>query len=205
MAEEILAPIFDPFDRTTEHFRGGGNAGVFRIDSAFRAEAAADIGRDDVHLVIVEVENVEQSAFDPVRPLRGDVDGVGVRDRIIGGDKATAFQEEGAAAMDDEPLPYDMCGRREGDVGIADRYRNSRGNVRLRPRMGNRRAGQDRRGTIDDRRQRLVVDLDLRSRIFRKRPAFGDDDRDRLARIDGFASGKRIGQVELFDRGARNE
>jgi hypothetical protein len=58
-AEKILAAVLDPFHRTADEARACGNAGVFRIDRALRAEAAADVGRDDVHLVVVELEEIE--------------------------------------------------------------------------------------------------------------------------------------------------
>ena len=32
-AEEILAPVLDPFDRAAEHARRGGDARIFRIEA----------------------------------------------------------------------------------------------------------------------------------------------------------------------------
>ena len=52
--EEVLAPVLDPFDRPAQRQRRRGERAVFGIEAALRAEAAADVGRDDAQLVVAQ-------------------------------------------------------------------------------------------------------------------------------------------------------
>ena len=58
--EEMLAPVLDPFDRPPQHEAGRGQRHLFRIHHELGAEAAADVGRDHAHLVLVEPQQPHQ-------------------------------------------------------------------------------------------------------------------------------------------------
>ena len=128
-AKKILAPVLDPFHRPSEHFCAGRDARIFRIDRALGAEAPAYIRRDHMHLVVVEVEHVEQPALDAMRPLRGNVDRVAVRDGVVARHQPAALHEERPAAVDRDALAHHMGGAGEGRVGIPDADRQPRRNV----------------------------------------------------------------------------
>ena len=49
---QILDPVLHPFHRPTGDDRGDDRADIARIDADLVAEAAADVGRDDVDLVL---------------------------------------------------------------------------------------------------------------------------------------------------------
>ncbi len=112
--EEILAPVLDPFDRPLQRERRGGKRAVFGIEAALRAEAAADVGRDDAQLMIRPVHEIEQHLLVPVRPLRGHVDRQRVGDRVRHRDHPAAFDEERAAAVLEDFLAEHMRCLREG-------------------------------------------------------------------------------------------
>ncbi len=204
-AEKILAPILDPFHRTAEHFRACRNARIFRIDGALGAKTAAHIGRDDVHLVVVEVEHVQEPALDAMRALGGNVNRVGVRDSIVARHQPAAFHEKRPAAVNEQPLAHHMGSACECRVGVADRDRHPRRDIRFRVRMGERTAGHDRGGAIRHSCQRLVIHLHQRGGILRDMAAVGHHDRDRLAHIDGFLADERIRHMELGDGRGRHE
>ena len=58
--DEILAPVLDPFHRPAKPLRRDRDAGIFRIERALGAEAAADIGRDDAKLIVVQIERIQE-------------------------------------------------------------------------------------------------------------------------------------------------
>jgi hypothetical protein len=55
---QVLAAVFDPFNRLSQIDRGEGNQKIFRIKLAADAEAAADIVLDKVQLVLRHFEKI---------------------------------------------------------------------------------------------------------------------------------------------------
>ena len=69
-AEEMLAPVLDPFHRPPQLEAGGGDHDLLGIHDKFGPKAAADIGRDHAHLVFVEAQKGHQESPHLVRQLR---------------------------------------------------------------------------------------------------------------------------------------
>ena len=67
---EMLAAILDPFDRPTQQSRRGDDREILGIDTQFRSEAAADIGRCHPQAAFIERDTVGQSGAQIVRLLR---------------------------------------------------------------------------------------------------------------------------------------
>jgi len=68
---EMLAPVFDPFDRALEQLGCGHDGDVFRIDAELGAKAAADVGRRDAQLVRLEIHQRIERLEQVMRLLRG--------------------------------------------------------------------------------------------------------------------------------------
>ena len=67
--DEMLAPVLDPAHRIAR--RGEpGDANLLGVQHAFVAEAAADIGRDDAELALLEAEMAGKPGADDMRHLR---------------------------------------------------------------------------------------------------------------------------------------
>ena len=97
--EEMLAPVLDPFDRPAQHQAGGGKRHLLRIHHELGAEAAADIGRHDADLVLVESEQLHQERAHLVRELRRRPQRQPILVGVVGGERAAALDRVGAAAM----------------------------------------------------------------------------------------------------------
>ena len=68
--EKMLAPVLDPFDRPSQQQARRRQRHLFRIHDELGAEAAADVGRDHAHLVLVEPQQHHQEGAHLVRELR---------------------------------------------------------------------------------------------------------------------------------------
>ena len=118
--DEVLLAVLDPLERPAQQHGGGGERAVLGVEAALRPEAAADVGGDDAQLVVRPVEQVEQHALVAVRPLRRDVDGQRLGDRIGRRDHAAAFHEERPAAVLEDLFAKHMRGAGERRVDVAD-------------------------------------------------------------------------------------
>ena len=72
--DEVLAAILDPFHRAAEQQRRERGDDLLLIEHEFRAEAAADVGRDHADLVLVAAEQIAEKAHRHMRRLRRAVD-----------------------------------------------------------------------------------------------------------------------------------
>src|ERR1700704_2939473 len=72
---EGFAAILYPFDGLTDETGRGRYDDLFRVEWILRSEAAADIGRDDTHLMFGQTENLDKNALGLVRHLGGIPDG----------------------------------------------------------------------------------------------------------------------------------
>ncbi len=169
VGQERFAALGRPLDRAVDALRRPDHRRLFGVQVDLRAEAAADVGRDDAHLVLgqAEHEGRHQQALD-VRILVRDVERV----RVVG----AVVRRERRARLDrvrDEPVVDDVelrhvRGLRERGV--------DRGLVAERPRVALvagrllvdlRRARLQRIDDVDDRRQHVVVDVDQLGRVLR--------------------------------------
>ena len=166
------------------HLAGGpGDDRLLGVVVDLRAEAAADIGRDDAQFRLGDVQDkgAHQQA-DHMRVLARRIE------RVVAGG-AVEFADRGARLhrVRNEPVVDEVeldDARRLGEGGI------DRGEVAEAPVVAKiarhigkdlRRARLQRLAGIDDRRLLDIVDLDLVGRLARLLEGLGDDDRDRVA------------------------
>ena len=71
---QILDAVLDPFDRQAGDDRGDGRADIAGIGADLVAEAAADVGRDHVDLLLRQAGDQRDDGADDVRRLEGAVD-----------------------------------------------------------------------------------------------------------------------------------
>ena len=67
--QKVLAAILDPFDGPAQFEACRRDRDLFRIHDEFRTKAAADVGRDHAHLVLVEPQQRHQERPHLVREL----------------------------------------------------------------------------------------------------------------------------------------
>jgi hypothetical protein len=117
-----------------------------------------------------------------VRALNRGVDDVAVFRRQIDADRAARLHAGRGHAVDNEAVLDDVRGLGEGGVGrglVADQLDEADVVGAAVPDL--RGAGFDRLGGGDNRRQRIVIDLNQFGGVLRLRIGFGDDEGDRIA------------------------
>ena len=169
VAEEGLRARARPFDRPAGQLRGEQHQRDLVVDRRLHAEAAADVAGDDAHLAFRHLEDLpRQFGAIGVRALQGRVDRVVVGGGVVVADAAARLHRRRGHAVDDEAVPDDM--RRRGEGGVGRRlvaFEIDKGDVVGAVVPDARRAGLERRRGRDDRRQRLVFDLDQFGRVRR--------------------------------------
>ena len=124
VGQEALGAVGDPFHRHAGLLRGPQADDLFRIDVDLRAEAAADIGRDDAQLVFRR-DIVEGAHHQPreMRVLRGRPAGVVVLRLVVMAERGARLHRVRHQPVVDDVELDDMRGLRErrgGFVGIAE-------------------------------------------------------------------------------------
>ena len=189
VGQERLAALGCPLDRPVDALGCPHHRGLFRIQIDLRAEAAADVGRDDPHLGLRQSqhERGHQQPLD-VRVLAGHVE----RITIIG----TAVARDSGARFDrirDEPVVDDV---ELGYVRGFGECRVNRGLVAQRPGVAlvAGRAVVDLRRTgfqcidgVDYRRQDFVIDVDQLGGVLRLVGRFRNHQSDAIADIADLA------------------
>ena len=157
--DEMLAAILDPLHRTPEQDRGKRRDDLFLIKNELRTKAAADVRRNDAHLILVAAEELAQKPHRDVRRLRRAVQREPVFDPIVRSDDAAAFDGMAAAAMLPERLAEDMRRASKGRLDIAVGHIEFGDQIVRSIVMDFRRAAFERCAAVCDGRQRLIVDI----------------------------------------------
>ena len=194
VGQEGFGPLGGPLDRTAADALGRPQAdGLLGIDEDLRAEAAADVGRDDAQLVLRrDADEGRQDQARDVRILGRVVEREVPLGRVVGADRRTRLDGEG-----NEPVVGDVEVRHVGRLGkgrlglglvaegpLEDRVAGSLGmNLRSRRAL--------RLGRVDDGRQHVVVDDDALGAVAGLVGCLGDDDGDDIADIAGHVLGDR--------------
>lgn len=89
---EVLHPVLDPLDRHAEHDGADNRADIAGIGADLVAEAAADIGGNDVDLVLGQARNQRNDGADDVRRLEGAPQRQFTLDLVEGRDRLAGFQ-----------------------------------------------------------------------------------------------------------------
>ncbi len=114
---EVLDPVLDPLHRQAEHDRGDDRADVARIDADLVAEAAADVGRDDVDLGLGNAGQQRDHRAHHVRRLEGAPDRELALHLVHRGDAGAGLERAGVHALVDDHLLDRDLGAGEGALG----------------------------------------------------------------------------------------
>ena len=114
---QVLDAVLDPFHRPPGHDRGDDGADVARIGADLVAEAAADVGRDDVDLVLGDLRDQRGDGADDVRRLEGAPHGQLALDLVERGDALAGLERTGVHALIGDQLLDRDVGLAEGRVG----------------------------------------------------------------------------------------
>ena len=181
--DELLGAVGLPAHRAAELARRPQQQDPFGIEEVLGAEAAADIGRVQADALERQLEHeLGELAADAVQALPGQLEVEAVGRGVPARDAGALLDRRHDDAVVHHVDLDDVRGvlhrlRHRGGIALLDVER--RVVRRLRPEL--RRAVHDRRAAVDDRRQRLVVDLDQLGRFARRLGAVGDDERHRIA------------------------
>ncbi len=169
---EVLGPGGDPLHGPAQEDGEPGHEDLVAVRRALGPETPADVGSDDADLVLAEADDRRDLPTRPERRLGPQPHGQLVGGRVVAG-------HGGDARL----IHADGDHARSGGEG--------RGGVAGPPRPGDRAVGaealvDDGRGRglralgVQDRSERLVLDVDEVGRIARSREALGHDGDDRL-------------------------
>ena len=200
---KVLDPVLDPFDRDAEHDRGDDRADVARIDADLVAEAAADVGRDDVDLGLGNAGQQRGHGAHDVRRLERAPDRELALHLVHRGDAGAGLERAGVHPLIDDLLLDADLGLGERPLGrllVADlpgedvvvmpaRPVRARGLAREVLAQHRRAVGQRGLGIVQ-RRQLLVLDLDQLDRIGRDVAVVGDHEHDLLVLEQHLAVGE---------------
>ena len=202
VADEALRALAGPFHRPAELARRPQADDLLRIDEDLRAEAAADIGRDDAQLVFGRHAD-EGGDHQPrdVRVLRCVPQRQAAAAGVVFGDCGARLHRIRHQPVVDELELGDVLGvleRGVGRIGVADVPVVDR--VVRRDFVNERRALGGGLDGIDDRGQHLVIDHHLLGGVLGLRQRIGDHHGDRVADVIGLADGDRRVRRHLHRR-----
>ena len=180
-AGKALAACFDPFDRPLVAIGERGGHQVFRIDRPLGAERAADIGRDDAHMMLRDSECRRQCGAQAMGSLRRCPDRhlIGHRHEID--ENGARFDERGLHPLIAQPDINDVAGSRERCIDIAAFDLPGVGEVVAPFRVEQRRVLRQRRFGIHHHVKRFVIDLHQFGGIGRRIEILGQHDRHGIA------------------------
>jgi hypothetical protein len=198
-ARHVLAPVLDPLHGAAEDHGRDRDQRVLRISLSLGAETAAEIGRDDADLVRRQAERGRQALLDEVGHLGRVPRRQGAGAPVPRRDHAACLDRHPDVALDRERLVHDDVGRGERGIDVADGVTEADGDVRAPFGMHERAGGRRRRAHVDDRGQRLPVDVDALHGVFGAGATARHDHRDDLAGIARAvpAQGVLLGHVQL--------
>src|SRR5579872_877476 len=114
--DQMLAPVFYPFDRFSQFQRGKTDQHIFRIKLAANAEAAADMALEQLHGFSFTPEQLRELIAIPMRHLGGAVHFQNVIRLVVARDGAARFERHARVAADGK-LKRDN-GMRSAESGV---------------------------------------------------------------------------------------
>ncbi len=202
VGQKRFRAIRDPFHRTPHLARGPQADDLFRVDEDLRAEAAADVGRDNPQFVLRrDADECGNDQPRDMRVLRRIPEREMIATGIVVGNRRARFDRIRHQAVVDDVELGDMLGGGKGRVrrlGVAkmpliDRVAGDVG-VNLRRVFGLRL------GRIDHGGEHLVVDFDFLGSVAALRHCLGDHHRDRVADAIDLAGRERRMRRHLHRR-----
>ena len=183
---QVLAAILDPLDRPAGDNAGDRAADIAGVDRHLAAEAAADIGRDDLDLLLGDAADQREHGAVGVRGLRGHIDPQLAGDFAVVGDHAAGLDRRDVDARNvhilldhRRRLIEHLIGRRlVAGLPVPDVI----GLLGLV--VADDHLILERLERVDHHRQRLVIDDDMLDRVGGDVALGGDDDADLLRVVD---------------------
>ena len=189
--EQVLAAVLDPLHRRTDLRRREHQAHLLALHHDLLAEPAAGVAHDDADAVLGHPEQAGAEEAHLVRRLRRRVDReLAGRARPVD-DQAAPFHRHRRVRLLVDRLAHDVGGRREHVVECGGGQAGDLADDVRAVALVHERVGVLGRRVVDDRRQRLVVDVDELGRVLGEIAALGDHERDRVADEADLALGER--------------
>ena len=191
--DEVLVPVLDPLDRAPRPHGQPGHEEVLGVELAAGAEAAADVGLDEPHRVLGEVEEAGQQGAVEVLDLGRAPYRQPAAVGVDLGQQAARLQRDRGVALHAQPVAHDDVGLVQQRLGVAAPARAQRVDHVAVGRLGVQRgrAGLGRGGPVEQRRRRLDLDLDLTGRVLGRVGVLGQHDGHRLAHVAHGVAGQR--------------
>ena len=187
---KLLVPVLDPADRAVEADGEGGADEFFGQQDALVAEAAADVGRDDADLALVEAEAFGEAGLGDVRHLGGGGDDQLLEPGVPFGQHAAAF--EGGHALPGRAQAAGDAGGGDGveagEVVVAGGFEEGVVGPVFVDAGGAGCAGAQH---VGDGGERVVVEFALAGEVFGEGAAAGDAGGDGFADVAQLAGRER--------------
>ena len=191
---EVRGAILHPLHGPLRHDRPDDGQHVTRVDRHLVAETAADVRRDHLDLVLGQPGDEGVDGAVGVRRLARDVRGQLPGDRVHVGHRAARLHRRRMRARVDHVERHRHLGGRECGV----RRRLVAGlpvedvvvGLALEVVADHRCVGVQRLAGVDDRWQRLVLDVDQLERVARRVAVLGDDEGHLLALVAHLVGGQ---------------
>lgn len=170
-----LDPVGDVFDGTAEQNRETDHRHVLVIDVQLHPEGAADVARDHANARLGDTVVMRIEILELVGRLRRVMHGECASGGIVVRNDSARLQRHRGVAAEGELFFHHVRGMRKGVIDRAVVELGPETGVICGARIDQRATNLSCTVDIDDDREVLIIDLDQLQRIFRKRPALGDD------------------------------
>ena len=188
---EVFQPVACPFHASPQLDRSRTDENFFRIERAFGAEPAADIGSHHAQSMTRDVERGGKRIAYDARNLRGRIKGQGRAARVVLSEAGARFNCERRLSVHAKPtLHAHRCGFHHR-IHIATLELPVQEYVRAGLFMQERRTGLGRLLRVDDRWERLKINDDARDCVLRLVAALGQYRRHGLADMANLAASER--------------
>ena len=204
-ADEVLAPVLGPLDRHAQPVGGEGDEDLLGIElDHLDAEAAADVGGDDLHLLEAEVEQQAEAGADTGRGLRRVVHQQPAL-VVEAGDDRAGLERHRSAALDVEVPAEHVVRRGQSGVDVAVLLGDAAHHVVGPVAVHQRRVRLGGAREVGDDRQRLVLDADGAGGVLGDVAVLGHDHGDDLADVADLVLGERVLRAGGDDRLVRDD
>ena len=207
---QVLGAVLHPLHRLAGDDRADHRADVARVDRHLVAEAAADVGRDHLDLVLGQAGHQRVHRAVGVRRLGGDPGGELAGHLVHVGDRAAGLHRRRVRARVEHVLGHHDVGAREHLVAVGALSPDSQSKMWLSvlPSLSSRMTGASASSAagVDHRGQRLVLDVDQLEGVAGGVAVLGDDERDLLAleaHLVGGQHGLDVGRQRRHPRQAQ--